>query len=275
MSAIIVEGMMVHYEALGRGRPVIFLHDWVGSWRYWINAMQAASTSFRAYGLDLLGFGDTARASAPEHYSIEEQALLLERFLNEMGIGKIALVGHGLGALVGFEYMRTHYESVDRMMAIGAPLRYNWLVPRMQTAPFPELTEWLIGEDEEMTIALSDASKADPQAVTTVLESLQAEEEKEEEAKGIFPHIRNYGVPCLFVYGADDPIFVELPTQGEEGTLRLPMHMHQINLDDVGHYPMLENATQFNRLLIDFLALDSGVSPSELQMKEEWKRRVR
>jgi hypothetical protein len=26
---------------------------------------------------------------------------------------------------------------------------------------------------------------------------------------------------------------------------------------------------------IDFLALDSGVSPSELELKEEWKRRVR
>ena len=32
---------------------------------------------------------------------------------------------------------------------------------------------------------------------------------------------------------------------------------------------------KFNRLLIDFLALDSGLSPSELELKEEWKRRVR
>ncbi|MCZ2126818.1 MAG: alpha/beta hydrolase [Anaerolineales bacterium] len=283
MSAIIVEGSMAHYEALGRGRPVIFLHDWVGSWRYWINAMQAASTSFRAYGLDLLGFGDTARAA--EHYSIEEQAVFLERFLNEMGIGKIALVGHGLGALVGLEYMKTHYESVDRMMAISAPLRYDWLVPRMQTAPLPELIEWLIDDEEDdIASALSDASKADPQAVVDSLSALHADEE------GVFPHIRKYGVPCLFVYGADDPVFVELPTQDQgekkaasptqeqdenKSLLRLPMHMHQINLDDVGHYPMLENVSQFNRLLVDFLALDSGVSPIELQMKEEWKRRVR
>jgi len=38
---------------------------------------------------------------------------------------------------------------------------------------------------------------------------------------------------------------------------------------------MLDDVSQFNRLLVDFLALDSGVSPTELQMKEEWKRRVR
>ena len=30
MSAIILRDEIIHYEVLGRGRPVIFLHDWVG-----------------------------------------------------------------------------------------------------------------------------------------------------------------------------------------------------------------------------------------------------
>jgi hypothetical protein len=38
---------------------------------------------------------------------------------------------------------------------------------------------------------------------------------------------------------------------------------------------MLDDAIKFNRLLTDFLALESGLSPRELQLKEEWKRRVR
>jgi hypothetical protein len=38
---------------------------------------------------------------------------------------------------------------------------------------------------------------------------------------------------------------------------------------------MLDETSKFNRLLTDFLALDSGVSPRDLQMKEEWRRRVR
>ncbi len=262
MSAIILDGSMVHYEALGRGRPIIFLHGWVGSWRYWINAMQVASTSFRAYAIDLFGFGDTARD--PNNYSIDKQALLLDRFLNEMGIGKVALVGHDLGALVAFEYLKKHYESVDRMMAIGTPLQYDLIAPRMRTAPATELAEWLTGRQPEALTALSDASKVDPAAVAASMTSLQAD--------NTFQHVRNFGVPCLFVYGANDPTFTTLPTQE---TNNLPMHMHQINLDNSGHFPMLDNVSQFNRLLVDFLALDSGASPSELQMKEEWKRRVR
>ena len=72
MSAILLDSSIVHYEVLGRGRPVIFLHGWVGSWRYWINAMQVTSTSYRAYAFDLFGFGDTAHE--PLRYSLEQQA---------------------------------------------------------------------------------------------------------------------------------------------------------------------------------------------------------
>ncbi|HLD45399.1 MAG TPA: alpha/beta hydrolase, partial [bacterium] len=91
-------------------------------------------------------------------------------------------------------------------------------------------------------------------------------------AKNIFPEIRNLGVPSLLVYGSNDPA-VAIPTQ--EKTDALPNHMHQVNLEGAGHFPMIDNPTQFNRLMTDFLALDSGASPRELQMKEEWKRRVR
>jgi hypothetical protein len=38
---------------------------------------------------------------------------------------------------------------------------------------------------------------------------------------------------------------------------------------------MIDETARFNRLLTDFLALDSGASPRELQLKDEWKRRIR
>lgn len=262
MSAIILDGSMVHYEALGRGRPIVFLHGWVGSWRYWINAMQVASTSFRAYALDLYGFGDTTRD--PLRYSLDQQADLLNQFLEEMGIGKVAIVGHDLGALVGLAFLKRWQTSVDRVMAINCPLEYDALNARMKTAPATELAEWLTSKSPDAISALSDASKVDPQAVTASLAGLQAD--------SLFSNVRNLGVPCLFVYGANNPA-MNIPSQ--EKADALPLHMHQVNLEGAGHFPMLDNPSQFHRLLTDFLALDSGASPRELQLKEEWKRRVR
>lgn len=263
MSAIIIDGSMVHYEALGRGRPVIFLHGWVGSWRYWINAMQVAATSFRAYALDLFGFGDSMRD--PLRYSIDKQADLLKRFLDEMGIGKIALVGHNLGAVVGLTYLKQWSQSVDRIMTVNHPFDYSSINARMRTAAMPELADWLGGRSPEAVSALADAAKADPQAVAASIAGVQAN-------PNLFSEIRGLGVPCLFAYGPNDS-GIAMPSQ--ERTDSLPTHMHQVNLEGTGHFPMIDNPNQFNRLLTDFLALDSGASPRELQMKEEWKRRVR
>jgi len=262
MSAIILDGSMVHYEALGRGRPVVFLHGWAGSWRYWIDAMQVASTSFRAYALDFFGFGDTTRDAL--RYSLEKQSEMIYRFLEEMGIGKVALIGHDMGALVAMHFIRQWPKSVDRMMAINCPMNYEALNAKTKSSTAPELVDWLTSKSPEALTALADASKVDQKAIEASMASFQANH--------IFSEVRNLGVPGLFVYGSSNPAFTIPPPENAES---LPLHMHQVHLEGAGHFPMVDNANQFNRLLTDFLALDSGASPRELQMKEEWKRRVR
>jgi pimeloyl-ACP methyl ester carboxylesterase len=260
LSAILLEGSIVHYEVLGRGRPVIFLHGWVGSWRYWITSMQVTSTSYRAYALDLWGFGDTAHNIL--NYSIEQQATLIDRFLNEMGIGKIALVGHGLGGLVAMAFATRFPQSVDRVMAVSCPLDYQAVNARLRTAAPAELTEWLSSRTPEATTALSDSSKTDIQAIAASMVGLQA--------NNLFGSFRSLNIPCLLVYGDKDQA---ITTPSEDYSLSTMTH--QIELEGSGHFPMIDETIRFNRLLTDFLALDSGSSPRELQMKEEWRRRVR
>lgn len=222
--------------------------------------MQVASTSFRAYALDLWGFGDTARKVL--NYSLENQASLIDRFLMEMGIGKIALVGHGLGGLVGMSFAARFPQSVDRLMAVSCPLDYSAVNTRLRTASPLELTEWLSSRTPEASSALVDANKADPQAIAASMVGLQA--------NNIFSSFRSSNIPCLLVYGDKDPA---ITTPDEE--FSLSTMTHQIELEGSGHFPMIDESTRFNRLLTDFLALDSGLSPRELQMKEEWRRRVR
>jgi len=226
--------------------------------------MQVTSTSYRAYALDLWGFGDTARDNNGLKYSLEAQASLIDRFLIEMGIGKIALVGHGLGGLVGMTFATKFPQSVDRMMAVSCPLDYAAIHARLKAAsPSPlELSEWLSSRTPEATTALSDAPKADSQAISTSVVGLQA--------NNTFGNFRALNIPCLLVYGDKDPAITT-----PDGEYSLSTMTHQIEMENSGHFPMIDETARFNRLLTDFLALDSGVSPRELQMKEEWRRRVR
>jgi len=262
MSAVILRDEIVHYEVLGRGRPIFFLHDWVGSWRYWIPCMQAASMSFRAYALDLWGFGDTAKN--PGYYSVEQQVGLLDEFITGLGIGKIAIVGHGLGAVVAMLYTARHQMAVDRVMAIGLPESESSINARIRLNTPSELADWLLGRSSVTEAAYVEAPKADAKAILLSLASLQRID------LGGLP--KKVGLPLLLVHGGNDPA-IEAPDSN--GLAQLPESAHYILLEGMGHFPMLEDPSKFNRLLIDFLSLGSGETPRQLQLKEEWRRRVR
>lgn len=263
MSAVILDERIVHYEVLGRGRPIIFLHGWVGSWRYWIPAMQTAAMSFRAYALDLWGFGDTTHDATC--YSLEQQASLLDRFLQEMGIGKVALIGHGLGALTSILFAKKYPDIVDRMMVVNVPFEIKSVASRLRTPASPaDLADWLLGKDAFTEAARSDAPKADPLAITTSFNSL--------DVTSFMPLMDSMLTPCLVVHGQNDPA---IQTLDYERVMTMPDQVHQVVLEGSGHFPMLDEGPRFNRLMTDFLALVSGESPRQLQLKEEWKRRVR
>ena len=262
MSAIVLRDEIVHYEVLGRGRPVVFLHGWVGSWRYWIPSMQAASNSFRAYALDLWGFGDSAKTS--DLYSLPRQVELLDSFLDNMGIGKVALVGHGLGGIVASLYTVKNSNFVDRIMSIGFPIENETLNMRLASAPPAELADWLLDRSPAHEPARGEATKADAQAIQTSLDELRQID--------LLDLSFRMTAPCLWIYGQNDPAVSQPPV---EYLSALPDHIHHIIFEASGHFPMLDEPNKFNRLMADFLTLESGESPQNLQLKEEWKRRVR
>jgi pimeloyl-ACP methyl ester carboxylesterase len=261
MSIVILEDQILHFEVLGRGRPLIFLHGWVGSWRYWIPAMQSASISCRTYALDLWGYGDSAKHEG--FYTLERQVKLLDQFMDEMGMARIALVGHGLGAIVAtlfaFRYSR---KVVDRVMAVSLPNGSGAFNPRLNNTPPVELAEWLVGRVDGNTEVLSETRKSDQKAIDVAISELRS--------INLTALTEKLNTPCLMVRGENDPLL--------EGQTQVSIHqelIHQINFEGSGHFPMLDKPNKFNRLLADFLSLAPGASPRQLQIKEEWKRRVR
>jgi len=263
MSVVILQDEIVHYEVLGRGKPLIFLHGWVGSWRYWIPSMQAASMSFRTYALDLWGFGDSAKV--PNYYSLDQQVNLLDKFLQEMGIGKVALIGHGLGAVISLLYASNNRKWVDRVMAICLPHGQPTINQRLYTASPAELADWLLSRTTDAEAARAEAPKADQRAIQYSLAHLQRID-----MSGLSHSLET---PCLLVYGQNDQAIDG--NASPEQLSQLPENIHLMQFEQSGHFPMLDEQSKFNRLVADFLSLSSGGSPRQLQLKEEWKRRVR
>ena len=84
--------------------------------------------------------GRTERPACPlERLHITQPARVREVFG-----GKIAMIGHGLGALVALLYTQRYSQWVDRFMAISMPNGQHSVNPRLYTATAPELVDWLL-----------------------------------------------------------------------------------------------------------------------------------
>lgn len=262
MSALIIHQQVVHYEVLGRGRPVILLHGWVGSWRDWLVTMQALSSSYRCYALDLWGFGDTSHA--PERYTLDEQTGLVLDFMDALGISKIALFGHGLGAGVAAQFAAVHPDRVDRLLLVGYPHQSEDLDTRLGTGSPEELYEWLHSGSPNTEALKREALKMDPRALQAAIQEMSTSQLQE--------HLQHPALPRLFVYGENDPAVSKPVSDALAGT---DYQTHYFLLDNGGHAPMVRIPEKFCRLVNDFLALEPLETPRKLQLKDEWKRRFR
>lgn len=262
MSAIIVDDDVVHYEVLGRGRPVIFVHGWVGSWRYWIPTMQALSGEYRVYSLDLWGFGDSGKRR--ERYSLAGQAELLRGFMDRLAILKAAFVGHGLGGAVVAHFAHKYPEQADRAMAISVPLQRTALSGRLLDTPAPALIEAFLGRGPQAEPVQREAGKLDQAAIEVSVRELLAGDLKDTVAELKLPYLLVYGVKDTMVAPPDNALMEALTN-----------NVYSLELEDSRHFPMLDETAKFNRLLVDFLTLKSGESLKNLELKEEWQRRVR
>lgn len=262
MSAIFIDDGIVHYEAIGRGQPIIFLHSWIGSWRYWVTTMQIAASRYRSYALDLWGFGDSDKH--PGKYTLEHQISLLGDFIQHMGLHDVTLIGHGLGALVVSFYAADHPEIVKRTMLISFPLENDPLHRRLLYLSVEEAVTWLLGRHPDQEISRQEALKTDRRAIKLLLHQALLVNRRQLALR--------MPVLALWIFNSDDPIS-RPPTPN---TLNiLPELSGQVVFPKSDHFPMLREANRFCRLLSEFMETEPDRKPSHLTLKQEWRRRLR
>lgn len=269
MSITTIGSHLIHYEALGRGQPIIFIHGWLGSWRYWWPSMQALATHHRTFAFDLWGFGDSSKAndssSVQDLYRFPNYVEMLDKFLEKLGINQpVTLIGHALGAAVALRYASKYLGRVERLVAVALPVQGSAINDRLMNTDVDSFLTRVLGKNNSFPEVESEMRKIDSQAVNRVateLSSLNFTQEVEE-----CPH------PLLMVYGEQDPVVQQPPT--ELSYLRqTTKNRYYISLDDCNHFPMLQQTAQFNRLILDFINADGNLT--NLAPKEYWQRRTR
>jgi pimeloyl-ACP methyl ester carboxylesterase len=268
MSAIVIDDGIIHYESWGRGSPLILLHGWLGSWRYWMPTMEEFSERHRTYALDLWGFGDSDKSM--DRHGVEKYVKLLKDFMDGLGLAPAVLVGHSLGATVAVKFAVANPNRVTRLMLVSLPVVGEAINRRLftvgSTSRFGRLlgTRWPVDHEE----VLAEAEKAGESVIALTIQAC-AELDLREDLRQI-EKLRGREEPLLVlaVYGEKDKL-----VDPEQARLLEDMvsNTRSITLPESRHFPMLDEASKFHRLLRDFLVTDDLES---LVLKEEWRRRT-
>jgi pimeloyl-ACP methyl ester carboxylesterase len=260
MSAIVIGGGLIHYEAFGRGEPILFIHGWLGSWRYWMRTMEALASDYSTYALDLWGFGDSDKST--ERYSVADYTTLIHDFMDRMGIVKASLVGHSLGAVVALHFATEYPAFVSRLVIVSLPVTADAISGRLLDFSSNSVLAKMFRRQITHKEVQQEAEKMAANVI-----ALSVQSTFEVDARALIERVHQ---PTLVIYGEKDSVIDPEPSRilnGERHNLR------PIGLAESKHFPMLEEANKFNRLLKDFL--EAGDDLSVLELKEEWKRRTR
>lgn len=269
MSAILLpNGLLLHYEVLGRGRPpVLFLHSWVGSWRYWLLSMEEAALYHRAYALDLPGFGGSVQLDQGTiSFDVGRALESIEHFLDTLGVNRCIVVGHGLGGLLALEMAWKMPQRVAKLLTVALPLpesvpeRWQRLQPRQVAGRL-----FLGPATEEIRVAQEEVERTPPESYRRALEWVQG---FWRQSRAPLTH------PWLLVFGQNDPVVPPPTAERLDGLPQAPQR-HALVIPEAGHFPMLEHPRAFHRVLRAFLQLPPEADLTQLRVQEEWQRRVR
>ncbi|MEJ2208236.1 MAG: alpha/beta hydrolase [Anaerolineae bacterium] len=259
MSSIVTNQGVVHYEAYGRGKPVILLHGWLGSWGCWLGTMEALSSQYRAYALDFWGFGESDKRR--ESYEISDFVALVDQFMERMGIERAPVIGHSMGGTVALNLALDKPRRVEKVSVVGSPVDGRslnvflklagqpwiaflvWNSPALLRLGIKLFAPWIAASWHEWyDLLMRDLSKMTLESFLWSIHSLHRTD--------LRPRLGTLRMPSLGVYGRGDKIVD--PRQSELFT-RIANSRVEL-LDASRHFPMLDEPESFHSIVLSFLS---------------------
>ncbi len=259
MSSLTTDQGSVHYEVYGRGKPVILLHGWLGSWGLWQQTMADLGTSYRTYALDFWGFGESGRKRVT--YDVQDFVSLVDQFMEQLGIVRAPLVGHSMGGTVSLSVAIQYPERAAKVAVAGSPIAGSSLAPLLKLAGYRPLAfllfnlmgvfrAWMkyyysrrICTDPRFPDMMDrDLSRTTLESFLRSIASLRRTD--------LRPSLNKVKVPVLGMYGDVDRVVDPLQWQPlEKGVPGAQI----ARFPQAGHFMMLEDPAEFTRRLKAFL----------------------
>jgi len=266
-----VNGVEIFYQEYGEGTPLVFSHEFAGSWESWLPQIRFFARRYRVIVSNHRGYPPSTVPEDPAAYSEENLVADLRALLDTLGIERAHIAGLSMGGAVALKFAIAH---PDRCLGVvvagagsGADNHDQWVASGVETARRYE-EEWEttaaayargtarvqllrkdpVGWQEFATQFLAHSPLGSAHTFRGVQLKRRTIYEVERELQTIQP-------PILIMVGDEDEPCI-LPALFMK---RLIPNAGLVIFPKSGHAINLEEPTLFNQFVLDFLtAVEQG-----------------
>lgn len=254
----VVFGQKIHYLEAGSGPTVILLHGLGGSSQAWQFNIAPLAEKFHVFVPDQIGFGKSDKPLV--NYRIRTYVDFLDQFCKQLKIERASLVGNSMGGWIAAVFTAAFPDRVDKLVLVDAA---GYAPPKdLDTRTFYGLNpttragmKALAAKVFYNKLFLTDAAidqaiaarlaAGDGYTINSIAESVIRGEDFLDDTVKTIKH------PTLIVWGRQDGL-VSL-AEGERFNKDIA-GSKLVVIDECGHVPPIEKATEFNAAVVKFLS---------------------
>jgi len=133
-------GTSVRYLKSGKGKPLVFIHPWLGTADNFLPIIEKIGDRFTCIALDLPGFGKT-KIFPDRPHTIKNYVQLLTEFVKSLNLQTPGIIGASLGGTIALQYALIINDPAVKILAqspVYKPLKLNkvsrfylWLMTKL------------------------------------------------------------------------------------------------------------------------------------------------
>ena len=249
-----IDNININYIAEGAGEAVLLLHGWGSNIKLFNGIVKDLSKNYKVYALDMPGFGESEEPK--EAWNVDNYVDFVIKFINEMKIKKLSLLGHSFGGRVIIKLVNRKNLNFDIDKLI--------LVDSAGIKPEVKNKKTFKGQLYKVLKKLAKLKLVNaiiPDALNKLKTKFGSEDYKNatpimrdtlvkvvnEDLKELLVNINK---PTLLIWGEKD----EATPMSDAYTMnKLIKDSGIVKVEGAGHYSFLENPILVNRVLNSFL----------------------
>jgi pimeloyl-ACP methyl ester carboxylesterase len=114
-----VNGSKLHYVAGGEGSPLILLAGWPQTWWSFHKIMPMLAKHHKVIVVEFRGMGSSSKPT--EGYSKKNMAGDIASLITKMGLDKVSIAGHDIGATIAISFAGHFPEHTDKLIILDTP----------------------------------------------------------------------------------------------------------------------------------------------------------